>query len=705
MTPELHIDFETFSVCDLRTAGVHKYADHPSTGVHCLAFAFDDEEPGIVTDVAKLDIDVAAHVAGGGPVVAHNAAFEYVLWNKVCVPKYGWPPLALTQLRCTMAQAYAVALPGALERLAPALGISQVKDAAARRVMLQLCKPREDPLLSCPHCRGDGWARGEVCSCTRMWAPADAPAKFQTLYNYCKQDVRVERAVDKRILRLSAFETRVWQLDQKINGVGVAVDLPTVEKAIGMVAKEKARIDAELTLVTRGGVNHTTENARLLRWVQGQGIAVDGMAKADVTELLTDAHLPSDVRRALELRREGAKSSTAKYAAMREGVSSDGRLRGMFQYHGAATGRWAARRVQLHNLPRGRLKPSQIDQCVEHLGNPEWLDLFAGPPMDVASWMLRSMLVAENGRTLIACDYANVEGRVLAWLAGEERKLGVFRDFDTVGGVDAKGKPLRKGPDVYKATYEASFGVPHAQVTEDQRQISKVQELAFGFGGGVGAWRTMEKPYASVLPAFTDDQVQNIKVKWRDAHPAIVRYWYALEEAAIKAVKYSGEVFIAGPTDRQVMYCKKGSFLGCRLPSGRKLWYPYPEIRDVETPWGETKEAVTFMAELPDQYTGKVYPDPAAHGKWQRISTYGGSLAENVTQAVARDLLAEAMVTLDDAGAKIVLHVHDEAVIEVGSESDFSLAKVQALMTRLPRWATGLPLAAAGFVSKRYRKD
>lgn len=657
----LHIDFETRSAVELEDVGMDVYAKHPTTDVWCVGYAIDNGH----AQLWPLDFPVVLHP--GTIVVAHNAAFELAIWNHIMVPRYGWPDLQASIVRCTMAQAYAMGLPGSLERAAAAVGIRQQKDLAGQRLMLQMCRPRAVK---------DG--------VYEWWSD---PEKLRGLGEYCLQDVRVEQELHARLLALSDAEQELWEIDHAINSRGVYLDLPAINAAVEIVAGEQIYFEKAIRDVTDGAVGSPSEVAALTRWINNRGVDCAGIAKQDVVNLLAEDALPTDVRRALEIRQEAAKTSTAKLIRMRDSVSDDGRIRYILQFHAAATGRWGGRRIQPQNLPRPKLSQADteaaLDIISDHRLSPKdktaRLDYFYGNPMNVVSDCLRGIICAAPGYELLAADFSNIEGRVVAWLAGEEWKLEAFRAQDA-----------KCGPEIYSLTAGKIYHRDPSTITkkDPERQIGKVAELALGYQGGVGAFKAMARTYGVEVG---DIEAEVIKSEWRNAHPKIQQYWWDLEEAAYWAVYNPGCIYSAGQTPRKVKFRVKGSFLFCQLPNGRILTYPYPKLKLKMTPWGEDKEQVHYM-----------HVDGLTN-KWVETNTYGGKLCENITQAVSRDILAEAIKRVHANKLSIVLHVHDEIIIEE-REGTCELKKFEQLVAALPRWATDLPITVEGWCGRRYRK-
>lgn len=649
---KLHIDFETRSDVDLKECGVFVYAASPHTDILCMAYAFDDEPVQLWKMGEPFPEEILTREVT--EFHAHNYLFEYVIWEEVGVKKYGWPSLYPDMLHCTVARALSMSLPASLEKLAKVLNVGIEKDMAGNRVMLQLSKPRS------------------ICSETgkiTWWEDED---KLNKLYEYCKTDVEVERAVDKKMVDLTPNERRIFLADFKINTRGIQIDLASVVLAMAIIDQEKKRLNAEMRKVTGLKVASASATGQLTKWLKAQGLDVESVAKNDVSTLLERTDLQKNVRRALEIRQEAGKSSTAKLSAMLNRASEDGRVRGTAQYHGAGTGRWGGRGVQVQNLPRPSLKQDAIEDIIQNLNDPDYIDMFHGAPTSCISDCLRSMIVAKEGHDFIVADFSAIEARVLAWLAGEEKILEIFRGHGKIYEAAAA--------DIYKTSI--------AKVTKDQRQIGKVAVLALGYQGGKGAFKSMAAIYGVEV---SDEKAESIKLAWREANPRIVQYWYDLERAAINAVRIKGSVFSAGPKERAVKYRMTGSFLACRLPSGRCIYYPFPEVEEVETPWGAMKETVTY------------YSEDSMTKKWSKQKLYGGLLAENVTQAVARDVLAEAILRAEGNSYPVVMHVHDEVVAEV-PKGFGDVKEFENILTLLPSWAEGLPMAAEGYRAGRYRK-
>lgn len=696
----LHLDVETRSVVDLRKLGAYIYFDHPSTSLWCAAYAFDDEEPKLWWPGEPCPPDIEDHIWSSGIVAAFNAQFERLAWRKLLGPVHGWPVPALEQYRCVMAAGYAMGLPGKLEHAAAALGLEERKDGDGYRIMLQLSQPRRP-------------RKGEDPSIVRWW---DDQSKIIRLGEYCQQDVRTEQAVYHRIPPLRDSEQQVWFLDQRANDRGVYIDVGLCTKARKIVRATAERLDDEMRRATDMAVRGVGNVGELIAYVKRHGIDADSVAKDQLANLLMRDDLPPSVRRALEIRQEGSKTSVAKIDAMLARRQADGRMRGNLQYHGAGTGRWAARGAQLQNLPRpgevaafGRNVPSMIEDILSGT-LPDWLEMLYGPALTVVSECIRGMVTAAPGHKLCAADFSKIEARVIAWLAGQDDKLRDFRAYDR-----------KEGLDLYFVTAGRIFNVPPETIDKSRPEYTagKVSELALGFQGGPSALAAMAKNYnfdiatahdavmSSADPEHLDKAeeawpqrgrrtgmsqkawmtAEIIKLAWRDANPRIVQLWRDVEDAAIEAVENPGAVVTAG----LVKYRKAGSWLLCQLPSKRCIAYAYPKVVERPVPWGGTRPGVKYWAV--DSFSRK----------WAEQDFYGGLGVENITQAVARDVMAEAMMRVDAAGYKVVLTVHDEVVTEVVDNFNTKV-EFSALMIQTPSWAEGLPIAAEGWEGHRYRK-
>ena len=653
----LHIDFETRSPCDLKKAGVYKYAEDPNTQVICMGYAFGDEPVEIWKRGQPIPERIRDHIVHNGVVFAHNAQFERVVMAG-CLPE--WPQPALEDWRCTAAMAAALALPRDLGRAAKAVGLSENKDDAGKRLMLKMCQPKSFP----PGGKPVWWEEG---------------ADLERLYAYCKQDVIVERLLEKKMRPLSLREQKVWELDQKINTRGVLIDRAGVLNAKIITQNVLQELNLEISALTDGFVSAITQTAAIKQWFLKRDIDIDSLDKTALVELLHDPQhlLTPQMRRVLELRQEGSKSSVAKLRAYHDRASQDGRMRDNLMYCGTNTGRWSGRGAQLQNLPRSKLPdiPAAIEEMKYR--DSKRIDMFYGPPMSVVSDCLRGFIVAPKGRRLIAADFSNIEGRVLAWLAGHDTLVEDFRN----------------GAKIYENMAAAIYGIPASTITKNSKERFTGKEAVLGGGYQMGWERFMKQAAKSGLHLEEDLAKRTIEV-YRLKNKPIVDYWKGLEEASFEAVARPGSKFVvAGTRDKknEVSFVCAGNILWCRLPSARLLAYPDPRIAEVDTPWGSKRMAVTYMTI--DGLTNQ----------WVRDSTYGGKLAENVTSGTARDVMVEAMFALERLGYDIILTVHDEIVAECDIGFG-SVMEMERVMSDCPAWLEGCPITAEGFEAERYKK-
>jgi len=541
-----------------------------------------------------------------------------------------------------------MALPRHLSKVASVLNVDEQKDDDGHRLMLQMCKPRS--------VGEDG---------TIHWWDEEDPEKLAKLIEYCKQDVRAERAVAKKIRRLGEMERQVYLVDQKINDRGVKVDVPLVKAAQEIVEEETEVVNSRLHELTNGEVSKVTQVQRLTEWINGHPAAeIENLRKATIRDALEEYEdvWPEDVLQALRFRQQAAKSSNRKLDAMLRCRCEDDYARGLHLYHGASTGRWSGKLIQTQNMPRPTV--DDVEQYIPAVLNGTLADVHE-EPLEVISSLLRSMLVASDGHRLLSGDYSQIEARITGWVAGEP-----FADM------------------AYEKMAARIFDVPLEQVTGKQRQVGKVAELGCGFGMGSDRYKDTVKEWTGV--EITESLAERAVQTYRESKPGIRQFWYDIEDAALAAVKQPGSVQAVGPNGC-IRYTYRGQFLFCILPSGRPLAYALPQVQVVTTPWGEPKEEVTFCGI--DGYSRK----------WERQSTYGGHLTENVVQAMARDVMAEAMLRLEEAGYPVVLSVHDELVADV-PEGQGSLEEYLAIMQQDVEWAPGLEIEVEGWEGRRYRK-
>lgn len=674
----VHIDIETFSESDLKKEGTYKYALHPSTDVNVICYCLGHDgpvhmwiplEPHEFNPEAwprreeKMDPGAQIYLqrampedlkfwlyVDGREVRAWNAMFERVILNTLgATGRLDWEEVPLEQWYCTMAKASAHSLRNALGDCAKDCG-TYPKDETGKMAMLQLAKPRK-PSKKNPATR---------------WTLDAVPDKYRTTYEYCVDDVRAEKDLDEYIPELSPRERKAYHLDQKINDRGIAVDLDGVLGAQYMVECYKHELAAKCEEIT--GVR-PTQTGKLADWVRDECFyELENMQAATIIEALKDHEIPEIVAKVLKIYSTSNMKAVSKYVSMEKATGVDGRLRGMFHYHAASTGRWSSRIVQLQNLYRPKLSPEEVTVAVEIMALRDW-EYFAGffdkNPMIVLASCVRGMLRAEENRHLLCLDYSAIEARVIAWLAGQDDVLDVFKE----------------GQDVYKHAAAKIYHIQYDEVNADQRFIGKIAVLALGYQGGKVAFAGMAKQYGVELE---EEFAEKIKNDWRASNTKIVRLWYDLEAAAKAAVGEPGSVFKAA--NNRIMFKVVDDWLYMRLPSGRRLAYFKPEL----APDG----SVTFMGI--DTYTRR----------WKRCDTYGGKLTENAVQAIARDLLLNGMFNLDREEFDLIGTVHDEVLIEDddGPEEQDRFEQATELLCRLPDWAEGLPVEADGFTAKRYRK-
>jgi DNA polymerase len=688
-------DTETISACDLKAHGTHRYASDPSTEIMVLQWALDDGEP-VVEDLTgrKPPSDAFLALATDPDVlfVFHNAMFDRTLirhcWG-IDVPVERWYD--------TMIQAMSHGLPGALDKIGAILKLNadEAKDKRGRELIQLFCKPRPKS------------------STLRRATRETHPVEWQEFLEYSRQDIVAMRAIGTRLPKWNyspgSPEHKLWHLDQRINDRGFRVDLDLANAAVDAVAVEQKRLKAEITDQTDGQVQNASKRDQLLKYILAEyEVELPDMKADTLRRRLEDPELPEAVKLLISIRLEATKTSTAKYAALLKATSGDGRLRNTLQFAGAVrTARWAGRIFQPQNLPRptpGFDGEAQDDvvECLKHNA----LDLFYTDVMQQTSNCIRGCIIAPPGKKLVVADLSNIEGRGLAFLAGEAWKLRAFADYDA-----------GKGPDLYVAAYARAFNVDHKTVEKWMRQIGKVMELGLGYEGGVAAFLTFAAVYNMDLDALADavyktapvealqdaqgmwgwarkknrtlglpEQVyvacEVLKRAWRNAHPQTVALWAAAGDSVREAIRNPGQTF---PIGEHLRARVDGAWLRIRLPSGRYLCYLEAKVADD----GQISYAGV------NQYTRQ----------WGRIKTYGGKLVENCTQAFARDVMAHNMELIDQVGYEIVLSVHDELITEAPDMEEYSVDHLSSMLAAVPPWAAGIPLAAAGFECTRYRKE
>lgn len=704
---KVHLDFETRSELNVKDVGAVAYAQHPSTEIMSIAYSVDDgpvqhitvdmleaywmDDGAEVAEVAELNA-----LADDPEVIfcAHNAMFELC----ICWYVLNWK-IAISRWRCTAAKAAARGLPRDLLRAGQALKCGHIKDESGNAAMKKLSRPKPGSVKT---------------GAPVFYSPTDAPELFQMMYDYNCNDVECERDIDNALPDLSPFEQALWEIDIEMNLRGVLVDVEAVNAILAHIEHCTEQLNRQLREVTDGFVETGGQTSVIRQWLELQGVHASNLDKSTVRRLLKRDDLTPEVRTVLELRQILSKSSPAKYKKMLTRKGLDDVIRDLFLYHGAHTGRWAGRGVQLQNLYRPTLKAIEtLIETVTKLDCETFYWLFESNATEVFASLVRSVLIARPGNRLLAADLSSIEARVTAWVSGQNDLLDAFF----------------RGEDVYNKQASSIYGREiNRKVDTIEGMVGKVSILALGYQGGIGAMASMAKNYKldlteafesvwaiadfeerqkairnykmylqmrkdedpdELLNKFAGVAADVIKQKWRQSNTHIVQFWYDVEEAAIQAVQ-TGELVKCGPVYFGVQGTGARRWLFCRLPSGRMLAYHKPKLKKSETAWGETKVALTYLT-VNDK------------NRLVRAYTYGGKLTENIVQAISRDIMAYAMFNIHRKGYPLIMTVHDELVAD--APKDFgSLDEFCTLMQTPPKWAAGIPVAAEGWEGHRYRK-
>lgn len=686
----LYLDTETYSEVPIKH-GTYRYA--ADCEIMIVTYALD-ENPVSLWDLTTGDMmpdDLAVALSDPGVTVcAHNSMFDRTVMRLSRNFGLGIP---LSRWHDTMVQALAHSLPGALGTLCDVLKVphDKAKDKRGKQLINLFCKPRPK--------------NSKEPRATRLTHPTE----WEEFKEYAMLDVDAMREVKRRLptWNYQGAELALWRLDQKINDRGFLVDVELASKAVEAVNAEQQLLRDDIGRLTSDAVGGATQRDAMLDFIMEQfGVYLPDLTKATVDRRLNDPDIPQAVKDLLAIRVRASSTGASKYKALLRSVNEDARLRGTLQFCGASrTGRWSGRNFQPQNLPRPSLKNNVIELGIEAL-KLDCADLTVPDIIKLTSSAVRGCIIAPPSKKLVVSDLSNIEGRDQAWLAGEEWKLQAFRDFDSGQGYD-----------LYKLAYAKSFGVTPDSVTGDQRQIGKVQELALGYEGGVGAFVSFAIIYGIVLDDLADkaypllpDGVRleaeglydwltkkknsnayglskktfvvcdSFKRLWREAHPNIASHWKELGEAARYAIANPGDSIPC----RKVILRRDKNWLRVRLPSGRFLCYPSPQM--------DESGQISYMGM--NQYSRK----------FERIKTFGGKIFENMCQAVARDVMTNNMAAMEDGGFDIVLTVHDEVVTEAPDDAYHSTDKLSTLLATAPSWAPDMPLAAAGFEGYRYKK-
>ena len=642
----LAIDIETYSDVDLTKCGVYAYCDSPQFEILLFAYAFDEEETEIIDLACGEHLPQRVLDALEDTAViktAFNAAFE-----RTCISKYLGKKLSPVSWQCTAVQSAMLALPLSLDGVGEVLNIKRKKLKEGTDLVRFFSMP-------CKPTKANGGRTRNL--------PSDEPEKWTRFKAYCIRDVDAEREIRQKLRNypIPESEMRLYQMDQEINDRGILVDQELVANAILCDTQYKEAVTARAYELT--GLENPNSPAQIKGWLSDRGVEVDSLDKKAVKSMISDAE--GEVLEVLQLRLLMAKTSVKKYEAIERSVCSDGRCHGLLQFYGAnRTGRWAGRLVQVQNLPQNHIADLELARNLVKDRQFDLIDLLYDSTPGVLSELIRTAFIPKPGCRFIVADFSAIEARVLAWFSGEQWRLDTFAE----------------GGDIYCASTSQMFGVPVVKHGENGhlRQKGKIAELALGYGGSVGALTSM----GALEMGLEEEELQPLVNQWRASNPHITKFWWDVDAAAVKAVKERTSI-----SYKNLCFTYRSGILFVTLPSGRNLSYIKPRM--TQNRFG--RESLS-------------YEGVGESKKWMRIETYGPKLVENIVQATARDLLALAMLRLRDAGYEIVMHIHDEAVLEV-PDGVSSVDEVCRMMSVAPDWAAGLPLRADGYECPFYKKD
>nr|WP_304442912.1 DNA polymerase [uncultured Acetatifactor sp.] len=645
MGHELSIDLESFSDIDLIKCGVYAYADSPAFEILLFAWSFEGGETQII-DLAqgeKLPAEVEDAIFDVSVTkTAYNANFE-----RTCLSKHFGRYIPPESWHCSAVQAAMLALPRSLEDVGRVLGLDEQKMKEGKELIRYFCVP-------CKPTKANG---GRIRN-----LPRHAPEKWELFKTYCKRDVDVEKSIRRKLhnFPIPESEMELYRLDQRINDRGVLVDMGLVRNAVSCEHLHKEVVTKRAYELT--GLENPNSVAQLKGWLGDMGMEAESLSKKAVAEMI--AETDGEVEELLRLRLLMAKTSVKKYEAMERSVCSDGRVHGMLMFCGAnRTARWSGKIVQIQNLPKNYLPDLELARDLVKQGRFEDIELLYDSTPNVLSELIRTAFIPKPGCRFVVADFSAIEARVLAWLSGEQWRLDVFTSH---------GK-------IYEASASSMFHVPMEEITKTSplRQKGKLAELGLGFGGAAGALISM----GALDMGLTEEELPPLVAAWRKANPHITQFWWDVDAAAIKAVREKQKTKVG-----KIIFEYKSGILFITLPSGRKLSYVKPRM------------AVNKFGR-----DGLTYEGISENKKWSRIETYGPKLVENIVQGTARDLLAEAMLRVEEKGYPIVMHCHDEIIAEM-PEGTGSVDEMCEVMAVQPEWAEGLPLRADGYQCSFYQK-